>query len=207
MCRLVILKFWDSYMGQLTSTFLRGLGVVLPLALTVWILVWFVTSTESLLQPMFTFILPEEYYLPGLGLALGFIVVYAAGVLVQLFIVKRIWEALERLLERIPLVKTVYTALNDFFDFFSRNRSDDAARVVSVDVGGGALLIGFVTDDTPRAINVSGSSEDRIAVYLPMSYQIGGYTLLVTRDKVTELDLGVEEAMRMVLTAGIGGRD
>ena len=96
---------------------------------------------------------------------------------------------------------------NDFFDFFSRNRSDDAARVVSVDVGGGALLIGFVTDDTPRAINVSGSSEDRIAVYLPMSYQIGGYTLLVTRDKVTELDLGVEEAMRMVLTAGIGGRD
>lgn len=207
MCRLVILKFWDSYMGQLTSTFLRGLGVVLPLVLTVWILVWFVTSTESLLRPMFTFILPEEYYLPGLGLALGFIVVYAAGVLVQLFIVKRIWEALERLLERIPLVKTVYTALNDFFDFFSRNRSDDAARVVSVDVGGGALLIGFVTDDTPRAINVSGSSEDRIAVYLPMSYQIGGYTLLVTRDKVTELDLGVEEAMRMVLTAGIGGRD
>ncbi len=194
-------------MGQLTSTFLRGLGVVLPLALTAWILVWFVTGTESLLRPMFTFIIPEEYYLPGLGLALGFIVVYATGVLVQLFIIKRIWEALERLLERIPLVKTVYTALNDFFDIFSRNRSDDAATVVSVDVGGGALLIGFVTDDTPRAMRVSGSSEDRIAVYLPMSYQIGGYTLLVTRDKVTELDLGVEEAMRMVLTAGIGGRD
>ena len=193
-------------MGQLTSTFLRGLGVVLPLALTTWILVWFVTGTESLLRPMFTFFIPAEYYVPGLGLVLGVIVVYAAGVGVQLFVIKRIWEALERLLERIPLVKTVYSAINDFFDFFSRNRSGDAATVVSVDVGGGALLIGFVTDDAPRAMNVSGSSEDRIAVYLPMSYQIGGYTLLVTKDKVTELDLGVEEAMRMVLTAGIGGR-
>ncbi|MCZ6642366.1 MAG: DUF502 domain-containing protein, partial [Gammaproteobacteria bacterium] len=147
-------------MGQLTSTFLRGLGVVLPLVLTAWILVWFVTGTESLLRPMFLFVIPEQYYVPGLGLVFGVIVVYATGVLVQWFVIKRIWEALERLLERIPLIKTVYTALNDFFDFFSRNRSDDAATVVSVDVGGGALLIGFVTDDSPRAMNLSGSSED-----------------------------------------------
>ena len=207
LCRLVVPTDWDSLMGQLTSTFLRGLGVVLPLALTAWILVWFVAGTENLLRPIFTFIIPEEYYLPGLGLVLGILVVYATGVLVQLFVIKRIWEALERLLERIPLVKTGYAALTDFFDFFSRSRTDNAAKVVSVDVGGGARLIGFVTDDTPRAFTASDATEDRIAVYMPMSYQIGGYTLLVRRDKVTELDLGVEEAMRMVLTAGIGGRD
>ena len=190
-------------MRYVTSTFLRGLGVILPVALTVWILVWLATTTETILQPMFMLIVPEQYYLPGLGVVLGLVITYAVGVLVQLFVINKIWEALKGLLERIPLVKTVYAAISDFFDFFSRPRSDDRSTVVSVDIGGDALLIGFVTGDAPTAINVPGTAGERVAVYLPLSYQIGGYTLLVQRERVTPLDIGVEEAMRIVLTAGI----
>lgn len=190
-------------MRHVTTTFLRGLGVVLPVALTVWILVWLAQAAETMLQPVFMLMLPEQYYLPGLGVVLGVLIIYAAGVLVQLFVINKIWEALQGLFERIPLVKTVYSAISDFFDFFSRPRSDDGSTVVSVDIGGDALLIGFITADAPSSINIPGTTGERVAVYLPLSYQIGGYTLLVARDRVTPLEIGVEEAMRMVLTAGI----
>ena len=189
-------------MRHVTTTFLRGLGVVLPVALTVWILVWLAQAAETMLQPVFMLMLPEQYYLPGLGVVLGVLIIYAAGVLVQLFVINKIWEALQGLFERIPLVKTVYSAISDFFDFFSRPRSDDGSTVVSVDIGGDALLIGFITADAPSSINIPGTTGERVAVYLPLSYQIGGYTLLVARDRVTPLEIGVEEAMRMVLTAG-----
>ena len=190
-------------MRHVTTTFLRGLGVVLPVALTVWILVWLAQAAETMLQPVFMLMLPEQYYLPGLGVVFGVLIIYAAGVLVQLFVINKIWEALQGLFERIPLVKTVYSAISDFFDFFSRPRSDDGSTVVSVDIGGDALLIGFITADAPSAISIPGEAGERVAVYLPLSYQIGGYTLLVARDRVTPLEIGVEEAMRMVLTAGI----
>ncbi len=190
-------------MRHVTTTFLRGLGVVLPVALTVWILVWLAQAAETMLQPVFMLMLPEQYYLPGLGVVLGVLIIYAAGVLVQLFVINKIWEALQGLFERIPLVKTVYSAISDFFDFFSRPRSDDGSTVVSVDIGGDALLIGFITADAPSSINIPGTTGERVAVYLPLSYQIGGYTLLVARERVTPLEIGVEEAMRMVLTAGI----
>ncbi len=191
-------------MRHITSTFLRGLGVILPIALTIWIVIALAIGTEALLRPVFLVFLPHAYYLPGLGLVFGLVVVYATGVLVQIFVVKRLWEAVSNVFERIPLVKTVYTAISDFFEFFSRGPTEGASTVVSVEVADGASLIGFVTDSAPTLIDASGSG--RIAVYLPMSYQIGGYTLLVSRDKVTPLDLAPEEAMRLVLTAAIQGR-
>lgn len=193
-------------MRHLTSTFLRGFGVVLPVTLTVWIVVWLAVATETLLRSVFLLFLPDSYYLPGLGLVFGLVLVYAVGVLVQVFMVKRVWEALRTLLERIPLVKTVYTAISDFFEFFSSGPGEGASTVVSVDVGGGASVIGFVTDHSPTAIDVAGSGSNRVAVYLPLSYQIGGCTLLIPRERLTPVDIGVEEAMRLVLTAAIQNR-
>lgn len=193
-------------MRHLTSTLLRGLGVILPVVLTAWIIIWLAVNTEALLKPVFELLLPQSYYLPGLGLIFGLLIIYATGIVVQLFIVKRLWEALERIFERIPLVKTLYTAISDFLEFFSRPKSE-GSTVVSVDMGNDALLIGFVTDESPATTLNIADGLDRIAVYLPMSYQVGGYTLLVPLERVTKLDLAVEDAMRLVLTAGIQGRD
>ena len=191
-------------MRNVTSTFFRGLSVLLPIVFTVWIVYWLAKGAESLLRPLFNLVLPAEYYFPGLGIAVGVVFIYLVGVLVQLFVVRRVWLAIERLFERIPLVKSVYSAISDFFDFFTQGASNQAQAVVSVALDSGASVIGFVTDSEPRVLDVSG--EDRIAVYMPMSYQIGGYTLLVARSRVTPLDIGVEDAMRLVLTAAIQRR-
>jgi len=192
-------------MANITTTFLRGLTAVVPVVLTIWIVIWLARTAESLLRPAFLFLLPERFYLPGLGVVLAVVAIYVVGVLVNSFLVGRIWESVQRVFEGLPLVKTVYNALNDFFDFFSR-RPSDSAFVVSVDLfDNDTRLIGFVTDDSPTKLSESGAG-DQVAVYLPLSYQIGGMTLLVNRSRLTTLDLGVEEAMRLVLTAGIQRR-
>ena len=191
-------------MSHITTTFLRGLGVVLPLSLTIWFVVWLAVTTESLLRSVFLVILPEGIYLPGLGLIFGIVMVYGVGVLAQIFFLQSLWRHARNLLDRIPLVKTVYTAISDFYQFFSSGPADGAARVVSVDVSDDVSVIGFVTGPSPSFMDQGGSR--RIAVYFPMSYQIGGYTLMVPEDRVSPLDIGVEDAMRVILTASVRSR-
>ncbi len=191
-------------MSHITTTFLRGLGVVLPLSLTIWFVVWLAVTTESLLRSVFLVILPEGLYLPGLGLIFGIVMVYGVGVLAQIFFLQSLWRHARNLLDRIPLVKTVYTAISDFYQFFSSGPADGAARVVSVDVSDDVSVIGFVTGPSPSFMDQGGSR--RIAVYFPMSYQIGDYTLMVPEDRVSPLDIGVEDAMRVILTASVRSR-
>ncbi len=192
-------------MSQITTTFLRGLTAVVPVALTLWVVIWLARAMESLFKPLFLLLLPEQYYLPGLGLVLVVAGIYTVGVLVNSFLLGRLWSGIQSVFEGLPLVKTVYNALRDFVDFFSR-RPADGTFVVSVDLfDNDARVVGFVTDETPEKL-VEAGVEGQVAVYVPLSYQIGGVTLLLPRSRLTALDIGAEEAMRLVLTAGIQRR-
>lgn len=188
-------------MRYIAKTFVRGLGVVVPVVLTIWLLVWLANGTETLLRGVFLWFFPADMYLPGLGVVLGIAVVFAAGILVQVFLLRQLFDWSERLIERIPLVKTIYHAISDFLGFFSSGVDDRSSTVVTVDIGNDAHLIGFVTDRSPDFLDALGS--DLVTVYLPMSYMVGGYTLLVPESRVVESTLSVEEAMRYTLTAGI----
>lgn len=191
---------------QLTSTFLRGLGVVLPIALTVYLVVWIVGAAEALMRPLALLLLPASVrYVPGSGLVLAVVLVYLTGLLVQLFVFERLVGLGQRILERTPLVKSIYNATNDFTSYFARRPSETASRVVNVKLADDLSIVGFITDTDPVALRAPEDPDDRVAVYLPMSYQLGGYTLLVPRDRLRALDLGVEDAMRRVLMGGVGG--
>ena len=80
----------------------------------------------------------------------------------------------------------------------------DLKRVVLAHFGD-ARIIGFVTQDNAYELGIVAEKEDLVAVYFPMSYQIGGYTALLPRANIEALDLSVETAMRMVLTGGMSG--
>lgn len=204
-------------MRFLFRTFLRGLSVVVPVVLTVWLVVWSVAKTESLLQSAFVSAFSDRLYRPGMGIVLGVLFVLAVGFLLRILFVQRFWHFFERQLDRLPIIKTVYDAFRDFFGFFTAKVASDASTVVLVEIGEGASLIGFVTEDETAKLPalppmqdggaVGDRLDDRVAVYLPMSYQLGGYTLLISREKLTELDWTVEKALRFVLTAGIGRRN
>lgn len=195
-------------MKALVTTFFRGLSVVLPVVLTVWFVVWLATSAEALLRHVFLWFLPEDLYLPGLGMALGIAIIFAAGLLARVFLLRQVWGLLEALFERIPVIKTVYNAISDFVDFFSTSDIDEeASRVVTIDMGNGIHMVGLVTDTEPQ-FGVGNNEDDdgTIGVYLPMSYNVGGYTLLVPKSRVRDSDMSVEAAMRWAMTAGIQKR-
>jgi uncharacterized membrane protein len=190
-----------------TTTFLRGLGVVLPIALTLYLVVWSVQAAESLMKPLALLLMPRSVdYVPGSGLLLALAFVYLTGLLVQLFVVEWLVGVGQRLLARTPLVKSIYSALNDFTSYFSRRPTETASRVVNVELAEGISLVGFITNADPVALRAPGDPDDRVAVYFPMSYQLGGFTVLLPRDRLRPLDLGVEDAMRQVLTAGVASR-
>jgi len=187
-------------MKSLSQYFFRGLITFLPLAITVYVLFLFVTWVERsamrLVRP-FT----GDFYLPGLGIALGMLVILALGFLVSQRFTSRLLSFIELPFTNLPVVKSIYSSLKNFADYFAPHEHN-GQQVVLLQMPGQALsIIGLVTRQSLRGLPIPPSEEDRVAVYLPMGYMIGGYTVFVPRSWTTPLDMSVEEAMRLALIA------
>lgn len=191
-----------KYLGRVL---LKGLVTILPTGITVYLVYWLGVTTESLLAEPIRFFVPAHRYIPGMGLVAGFLLLFLIGVLVNAYMVRRVLGLGESLMLRIPVVKTVYAAVRDMTRLVNTDgRKSDLERVVMVSFGPGRVL-GFVTQERASLPGI-GDDHDLVAVYLPMSYQIGGYTLYLPRERLEATDLTVEAAMRIVLTGGLQGR-
>jgi uncharacterized membrane protein len=180
----------------------KGLFTILPIVLTVYFIYWLGVTTESLLSGLLKVWLPAEIYVPGMGLVAGFVVLIVVGLLVNAYVVRRVITFSESLILRIPVVKTVYSAVRDLTGLMKvGEKGGELQRVVMVQFGPGRV-IGFVTQENATLPGL-GTDDELVAVYMPMSYQIGGYTLYLPRDRIEPTDLTVEAAMRIVLTGGI----
>ena len=190
-------------MRYVWNILLKGLAAVLPVGLTLYLVYWLGVSTERVLHALISTIVPEQYYWPGMGLVAGLVLLFFVGLAVNAWLVRNLLHFGEELLERIPLIKSIYAALRDFIEFFSSaRRHKDIKQVVMITIKD-TRLIGFLTSERVNDIPGLPADEDIVAVYLPMSYQIGGYTLYLPRTRVEQLDMSIEEAMRRVLMAGL----
>ena len=187
----------------LSKTLLSGFITLLPVVLTVYLLYWLGVSSEAVMGDALRYVLPEKTYFPGLGMLAGVTVVFIVGLMMNAYLVRKLFSFGEALLYRLPLIKSVYRAFRDFFDFFKPNK-EGLGQVVAVTVNG-MELVGFVTQEDPQRLPPSFRDRDSVLVYLPMSYMVGGYTLLVKRSDLRPLEMTRDEAMRFVLTAGITG--
>jgi uncharacterized membrane protein len=191
-------------MKKITRTFLTGLAVTLPVVLTLYLLVWVTLTIERVLDRVLHFVLPEAVYVPGLGLVLGVVLIFFVGLLMRTWAARNIFAWTEKQMYRVPVVKTIYGALRDFTNFLSRPQKQGPQQVVLVRLGDTDLrVMGFVTRDDLAGLPPNMSEPGMILVYLPMSYQVGGYTVLVPRASVQPVDMSFEEAMRFTLTAGL----
>ena len=164
---------------------------------------WAVVGGESLLRTVILdwFGLPPEQYWPGMGFVLSLALVFLTGLLMYSFVVRQIYRRFTALLERIPIVKFVYGMFVDVARLVSSAEEKPFRRVVLVLLTDGVEQIGFVTreafEDHPDI------GEGKVAVYLPMSYQLGGFTMIMPESSVRDLDMSVEEALRFCVTAGV----
>lgn len=191
-------------MRKIWNTVLKGLVAILPIGLTVYVIYWLAVSAERLFSKVIKLLVPETYYWPGLGLLIGLVVLYFVGLAVNAYFVNSVLRMSDAFFARIPVVKTIYLAIRDFMRFFpSSGHGSDLRRVVLVQFGPGKA-IGFVTAESDEMLRRSTpAGEDMVAVYLPMSYMVGGYTIFLPRELVETTSLSVEEGMRIALMGGV----
>lgn len=195
-------------MKAIGKIFLTGIFTVLPILATIYLVVWLLAAIERFLGKPLLFLMPDEYYRAGMGLLAGLVLVFVTGLLMRAWLFRQLIRSGEELLMHVPLIKGVYKALKDFFGLFSDSSNNDLLQVVSVQLPGADMrLLGFITrsdfTDLPPGVGKDGE----VAVYLPMSYQVGGYTVMLPRSQVNPVGMSREEAMRFVLTAGIKAQE
>lgn len=191
-------------MKSVGKIFLTGVFTLLPILATLYLVFWLFSAVESFLGRQLLFLLPDEYYRAGMGMLAAIVVIFLTGLLMRAWLFQQIVQGGEMLLLKIPLIKVVYKALKDLFGLFSDSKDSEALQVVSVQLPGTEMrLLGFVTrsdfSDLPAGVGFDGE----VAVYLPMSYQVGGYTIMIPRSKITPIRMSRDDAMRFVLTAGL----
>jgi uncharacterized membrane protein len=190
-----------KYLGRI---FLTGVFTVLPVLATAYLLIWLFTTVESFLGKPLQWLVPDVQYKAGMGLAMGIVVIFVVGVLMRAYVVRRVFGLTEKLLLAVPLIKTIYAALRDFFGLFAGHDDQEALQVVTVTMPGTDMrLMGFVTREEFSDLPDGVASDGDVAVYLPMSYQVGGYTVFMPRSQLSPVDMSREQAMRFVLTAGL----
>jgi len=191
-------------MNTLGKLFLKGLAVMIPAALTLAILWWLARGAERVLGGLLSGFLPEGWYVPGMGLLAAVAITMLVGLLTHVILFQRLFAWGEAVLNRLPLVKSLYSAIKDFMAYFSPDNKAAMNKVVLVQLPGQAFeLLGFVTREDFSRLPVQLSVDDPVAVYLPFSYQIGGYTLFLPRSCLTPVDMSFEEAMKLVLTGAV----
>lgn len=185
---------------------LTGLITLLPVILTLYLLYWFVLTTETLLGNIIRDVVSEDFYKPGMGVVVGLVVAFLVGLVMQTIIARQVLSYVERLVKKLPLIKSVYLSIRDLLNYFSSGKKEDFEQVVAITIGEtGLQLIGLVTQADMTKMPVGFNQKDSILVYIPMSYGIGGFAVLVPRSATKSLKMSMEDAMRFTLTAGVTG--
>lgn len=175
-------------MNWLIKNFLRGLVIVVPVALTVYLLYQTFVWLDRLLAVR----------TPGLGIAILLGAILAIGALAGNFVGRRLFALMEALFTKAPIVRIVYSAIKDLLEAFvgNKRRFD---RPVSVQVTDHVRVFGFITQDDLGALARSGD----IAVYVPFSYTWDGCLLVVAREKVAALEADSAKVMALVVSGGV----
>ena len=187
------------------TTLFAGFITLLPVVLTIYLLVWLAVASEEVMGGALQWLLPDLIYFPGLGMIVGVVLVFFVGLLMRAIFVRQLFAFGEEILYRLPLIKTVYRVMRDLFDFFSPKK-EGLGQVVIVNFNG-MEMIGFITQEDTGRLPEELQNADSVLVYLPMSYMVGGFTLMVPRKDIKPSQMGMDEAMRFVLTAGIAGKN
>ncbi len=180
-------------MQWLLKSFLKGLLLVVPLTVTIWVF-WLVFSTiDGWLG----------FAIPGMGLLVTLAAIVLVGAVGSILLVDRLVAWLEGALGRVPVAKLVYFSLKDFVGaFVGEKKGFNRPVVVNLDDSGTIKVLGFATAES---VDIPGA-EDHVAVYLQQSYNFAGNLVLVPRSRVTPLPPGESSRwLTFIVSGGVSG--
>ncbi|MDP9362337.1 MAG: DUF502 domain-containing protein [Acidobacteriota bacterium] len=183
-------------MNWLIKNFLRGLVIVVPIALTLYLLYEAFVRIDRLVN------LPT----PGAGFAITIIVIIAIGAMASNFFVRKFLRLTETIFTRAPLVRLIYASIRDLLEAFvgDKKRFD---QPVAVTITEGVRTLGFVTQDDLGFLAMDGQMDGQmagqVAVYLPFSYSMAGTLVIVARERVERLAVDSASVMALVVSGGV----
>ena len=133
-------------------------------------------------------------------MAIGIVVLLCLGMFLEFYIGRMFLRWSESLVAQIPLVKTIYGSIKDLLNFISSNTQSNA-KMVMLEIAPGSRILGYVTRDAWDGLKEGLAHPGDVAVFLPFSYALGGYTVVAPRDRLTPVDMNFEEGYRLALTA------
>lgn len=204
------MKFkFQEFGKKLLRYFLQGLVVLAPIAITVWAIIGLFSWIDDILPRIMHAIFPEWIKqdangnlnkIPGLGFIIVISLVLAVGWLSSLFMVGKLVELFDKILEKTPGIKFIYSSVKDFFEAFAGDKKKfDKPVIVNVD-GNDIWRIGFITLADAEDFGM----KDYLVVYVPLSYAISGMTYIVPPSKVKPLkNLSASNAMKFAVSGGV----
>ena len=181
---------------------IKGLLIVLPIALSVLIVIWGVTTVDSWLNV--NNILGVDPHtgasrnIPGLGLVLVISIILAAGIFVTYFVTEPMYNWFQRIMNRLPILKFIYSSIKDLTEAFVGDEKKFNTPVI-VEVEGDMKRIGFLTQSDLSSIGLPGES----IVYFPFSYSFAGQVYVVNNNKIKLLEMSAADAMKLVVSGGV----
>jgi uncharacterized membrane protein len=184
------------------AVFATGLLTLVPVLATLYLIAWVFNFAERIFSKPLEWLIPGEYH-TGMGIVAAIAIVLGVGVLMRALVFRYLFGWIEKLMMGIPLVRSIYGALRDLLGLFAQHE-DPALQVVSVMLPSiEGRLLGFVMRTEFADLPDGVAKEGDVAVYLPMAYNIGGYTVFLPRSRIQPVAMSREEAMKFILTAGL----
>lgn len=177
-------------MKTITKYFFEGLLFVIPLVVTIYV-IWLVfVKIDSLFQ----------FSVPGMGVLVTLVTITVVGVIASNFVTRWILLVIDNVFGRLPLIKMIYSALKDLIAaFVGDKKSFNKPVLVDLEPGGSVQVMGFLTQDSLEYLGI----HDRVAVYLPQSYNFAGNLILVSSSRITPLDADSGQLMTFIVSGGI----
>lgn len=189
-------------MKRLGTYLLQGLLLIAPLAATIYIVYFLFQFTDGLLS-----IYLEKYFqlkIPGLGILLILFFLIFLGIIGETIFAKPVKYLINRILERTPILRLIYTSVKDLFSaFVGKEKKFHRPIAVLVDEKNDIWRMGFLTNDKMGEVGLEG----KVAVYFPLSYNISGILYIVPANRVKTLNLSPSEAMKFILSGGVSEMD
>ena len=187
--------------NHLKGTFIAGLFVVIPIGITIFILKFLFNFTDGILSSyldnLFGLIFHYELHVPGLGIITGVVVIYLAGLLATNVLGTQLLKLGDKLMSRIPLVKSIYASSKQLTQVFREGKSSYRRAVFVEWPRTGVKAVGFVTAEVERG------GERMLVVYVPtMPNPTSGFALFFREEDVFDSGMTVEEAIKFVVSGG-----
>jgi uncharacterized membrane protein len=196
-------------MSRIRTYFLTGLVVAGPGAVTLWLIWWFVTWVDNLVRPIIPVAYRPETYLPvnipGLGLIIVFVALTLLGFLTANLIGRKLVDFGESLLNRMPIVRPIYRTTKQIFQtLFSKSESSFRGVGLVEFPSPGMWSLVFLTHPPTGDISARLPATEHVSAFMPCTPNpTTGFFFYVPRRDVIELDLTVEQAMTVIMSAGI----